>query len=248
MNLKIYPWPIFAIGFFFYWKKRAMAYRRHRPEFLWNVQFKTRTLWGMIFKMATGRIRNNDWQEDERLKGALTRYVRENLRRNEVLDFVSRDFSEYTWSLRTLDRRLQYFGITYTDRTVQVDEVEDAVKQEMQGPGRLLGYRWILISLPSLNISATERLLGTNLLGLPRLVHGSDKAADGPGFLSYVLSFFFICFRAGPSSPTSAMLEAPVNSINRTWITFSDGSCFIDGHEGPCSPASTSQHIVSGIP
>ena len=61
----------------------------------------------------------------------LTRYVKENLRRNEVLDFVSRDFSDYAWSVRTLDRRLQYFGITYTDRTVQVDEEEDAVKEEM---------------------------------------------------------------------------------------------------------------------
>ena len=95
----------------------------------------------MLFKMATARIRNNDWQEDEGLKEALTRYVRENLRRNEVLDFVSRDFSDYARSLRTLDRRLQYFGITYTDRTVQVDEVEDAVKQEMQGPRKLLGCR-----------------------------------------------------------------------------------------------------------
>ena len=91
--------------------------------------------------MATARIRNNDWQEDKGLKEALTRYVKENLRRNEVLDFVSRDFSDYAWSLRTLGRRLQYFGITYTDRTVQVDAVEDAVKEEMQGPGKLLGYR-----------------------------------------------------------------------------------------------------------
>ena len=67
--------------------------------------------------------------------------MRENLHRNEVLNFVSRDFSDYARSLRTLDRRLQYFGITYTDRTVQVDEVEDAVKQEMQGPRKLLGCR-----------------------------------------------------------------------------------------------------------
>ena len=94
----------------------------------------------MLFKMATARIRNNDWQEEEGLNEALTRYVRENLCQNEVLDFVSRDFSDYAWSLRMLDRRLQYFGITYTYQTVQVDEVEDAVKQEMQGPGKLLGY------------------------------------------------------------------------------------------------------------
>ena len=39
-----------------------------------------------LFKMATARIRNNDWQEDERLIEALTRYVKENLCRNEVLE------------------------------------------------------------------------------------------------------------------------------------------------------------------
>ena len=95
-----------------------MAYRRHRPEFLWNVQFKTRMPLGYA-------IQDGDCPHSkQRLaggrgvkRGFLTRYVRENLRRNEVLDFVSRDFSDYAWSLRTLDRRLQYFGITYTDRT-----------------------------------------------------------------------------------------------------------------------------------
>ena len=32
-------------------------------------------------------------------------------------------------------------GIRYTDTDVVVDEVEEAVTQEMEGPGRLLGYR-----------------------------------------------------------------------------------------------------------
>jgi len=86
----------------------------------------------LLFKMATARIRNADWQEDEELKDALGCYVKENLRRIEVLDFVTRDFSQYAWSLRTLDRRLEYFGIKYTDRTVQVDEVEEAVKKELK--------------------------------------------------------------------------------------------------------------------
>ena len=43
----------------------------------------------MLFKMATARIGNNDWREDEELKEALTRYAKENLRLNEVFDFVS---------------------------------------------------------------------------------------------------------------------------------------------------------------
>ena len=55
--------------------------------------------------------------------------------------FVSRDFSEYAWSLRTPDRRLDYSGIKYTDQTFQVDEVEEALKKELEGPGKLIGYR-----------------------------------------------------------------------------------------------------------
>ena len=43
--------------------------------------------------------------------------------------------------MRTLDRRLRYFDIRYTDTDVAVDEVEEAVTREMEGPGRLLGYR-----------------------------------------------------------------------------------------------------------
>ena len=60
---------------------------------------------------------------------------------NRSLRLCYTGFYQYAWSLRTLDRRLEYFGIKYTDRTVQVDEVEEAVKKELEGPGQLLGYR-----------------------------------------------------------------------------------------------------------
>ena len=46
------------------------------------------------------------------LKEVSSRYVKQNFRRNELLDFVSRDFSEYAWSLRDLDRRLEFFNGT----------------------------------------------------------------------------------------------------------------------------------------
>ena len=96
-----------------------------------------------VFKMATARIRNEEWQQDDDLKDMLARYVKENLRRREILDFVCRDFDQYAWSLRSLDRRLEYFNIRYTDRNVVVElgEIETAVRQEMDGPGKLLGYR-----------------------------------------------------------------------------------------------------------
>ena len=87
------------------------------------------------------RIRNDSWKEDEDLQKILSQYVKENLRREEILDFLSRDFPEYAWSLRTLDRRLQYFGISYTNRNVTIGQLQTAVKNEMEGPGQLLGYR-----------------------------------------------------------------------------------------------------------
>ena len=43
--------------------------------------------------------------------------------------------------LRSVDRRLRYFDIYYYDKNVSVEEVKEAVKKELDGPGKLLGYR-----------------------------------------------------------------------------------------------------------
>ena len=94
-----------------------------------------------VFKMATARIQNEEWQQDDDLKDMLARYVKENLRRREILDFVCRDFDQYAWGPRSLDRRLEYFNIRYTDGNVELGEIETAVRQEMDGPGKFLGYR-----------------------------------------------------------------------------------------------------------
>lgn len=45
----------------------------------------------------------------------------------------------YAWSPRTLSRRPQYFGIQFTDYSVNIDDVREAVEKEMNGPGILLG-------------------------------------------------------------------------------------------------------------
>ena len=81
------------------------------------------------------------WCEDVRLQGDLRNYVRQNLKRKEMLDFLRRDFPTYAWSIPTLDRRLRYFNIFYTDTNVTLDEVKEAVGKELEGPGKLLGYR-----------------------------------------------------------------------------------------------------------
>ena len=54
---------------------------------------------------------------------------------------MKRDFSQYAWSLSSLDRRMRYFDIHYTDNNVTVEQIRDAVKKEVDGPGKLLGYR-----------------------------------------------------------------------------------------------------------
>ena len=87
------------------------------------------------------RIRNADWEDDENLAEDLKKYVLANLRRSEVLDFVQRDYPQYAWSLGTLSRRMSYFGIKYVDYNLTVAEVEEAVCEETDGPGQLLGYR-----------------------------------------------------------------------------------------------------------
>jgi len=75
------------------------------------------------------------------LKHDLRKYVSQNLKRSEILDFVQREFSEYTWSTATLDRRLRHFGIHYINYDIPVEVVSDAVQKELEGPGKLLGYR-----------------------------------------------------------------------------------------------------------
>ena len=47
---------------------------------------------------------SSSWKDDEELKADLEQYVRQNLKRSEILDLVKRDFPEYAWSIATLDR------------------------------------------------------------------------------------------------------------------------------------------------
>lgn len=86
-------------------------------------------------------FRNSSWMDDNKLKEDLEKYTRQGLQRKEILSFVDRDYAEYPWSLRTLDRRLRYFGIYRTDTDVTVDDLRNAVQKELDGPGKDLGYR-----------------------------------------------------------------------------------------------------------
>ena len=87
------------------------------------------------------RIRNSEWEDDIELMNDLKENVSRNLRQSEIVDLMKVKYPMYSWSLRTLSRRLNHFGIPYTNYSVDVDQVKEAVEKEMKGPGRLLGYR-----------------------------------------------------------------------------------------------------------
>ena len=92
------------------------------------------------FDIAAARIRNDSFKDDLDLKSALHNYANQGLRRLEILDFARRDYCKYECSLLSLDRRLPEFDISYIHRTATVNEVKNAVRYEMEGTGKLLGY------------------------------------------------------------------------------------------------------------
>ena len=61
--------------------------------------------------MAEARIRNIDWKDDIDSRNDLAKFVRVNLRKLEILDFMRKDYSMYAWSFRSLARRMQYFQV-----------------------------------------------------------------------------------------------------------------------------------------
>lgn len=76
-----------------------MAQRCHRPQApavmhqtWWHVARTTR---GMKIKVLD----------------VMKKYVAEGLRREEILDHLRRDFSQYPWSFRTFDRCFRSFGL-----------------------------------------------------------------------------------------------------------------------------------------
>ena len=76
---------------------------------------------------------NSEWKEDNQLENDLRKYVSQNFKRSEILDFVQRDFPEYTWSTATLERRLRHFGIYYINYDTPVAAVSYAAQKELAG-------------------------------------------------------------------------------------------------------------------
>ena len=87
------------------------------------------------------RIYNSSWKDDLYLMQQWKEHNSKGMRLQEILSYMKRDFSQYSWSLITLNRRLRFFSIYRHDKNVTVDEVTEAIKKECKEPGQLLGYR-----------------------------------------------------------------------------------------------------------
>ena len=112
------------------------------------------------------RMASSSWKDDDELKADLEQYVRQNLKKSEILDFVKRDFPEYAWSIATLDRRLRQFGIRYIDYTKSIGAAV-SVAVQLNGPGKLLGYRALNQKLRTEHdIKAPRHLVHTVLANL----------------------------------------------------------------------------------
>ena len=106
------------------------------------------------------RIRNSEWESDGDLKRELSKYVTKGLQRNEISSYMLRDFPQYSWSIKTLDRRMRYFNIFYHNNNVSLNAVKEAVKGDLNGPGKLLGYRAMHLKIRQqngLNVTRDER-------------------------------------------------------------------------------------------
>ena len=68
-------------------------------------------------------IRNSEWEEDIELENDLKEQVSRNLRQSEIVDFVRVKYPMYSWSLRTLSRRLT------ADRLAQLVERRTTVRE-----------------------------------------------------------------------------------------------------------------------
>ena len=144
-------------------------------------------------------IRNAEWMDDADLKEKMRSLVLQNFRRAEIVDFLERDFPQYAWSLPTLSRRLQHFGIRFINYDTTLSEVRGAFATQINGPGQLLGYRAMHKQIREHHGLAVPRGLVYDVMSLDdpeglekRKTFGKQKRKRGPvgTFTSLVINIY----------------------------------------------------------
>ena len=86
-------------------------------------------------------MEDSNWENDVALEQSLREYVRKNLKTKEILHFMKRNYDQYSWRIATLDRKLRFFDINYIYYDTSLETVQAAAQKELNGPGKLLGYK-----------------------------------------------------------------------------------------------------------
>ena len=73
------------------------------------------------------RIRNDDGKEDDELKNALSELIKQGMKQSEILSCMKRDFRIYTWSERTLKRRISFFKLRSSDTQRTLQEARNVI-------------------------------------------------------------------------------------------------------------------------
>ena len=142
------------------------------------------------------RIINFEWEDDDQLKEDLHAYILQNLKREELLDFVERDFPQYSWSLPTLSRTLRYLGIKYVNYDITADQVKDAFREENAGSGQLLGYR-----------AMQKKLREEHNLAVPHGLVYDVMAATDPDRLECRMNIGRLKKRRGPTGTFTSIVS-----------------------------------------
>ena len=74
------------------------------------------------------------------MEEAIRHYFKKNYKYSTILQFLEK-FHNIKLSKRTLIRKLQEYGLGRRKYNANRDQVEQAIRQELNGSGRLLGYR-----------------------------------------------------------------------------------------------------------
>ena len=86
------------------------------------------------------------------------------MKRKEILDYMKRD-------MPTLARRLRDFEIKYINYDTTLGVVEETVREELSGPGKLLGYKTL-----------NQKLITEHTICVPRhLAYNVQKQLDPEG-------------------------------------------------------------------
>ena len=97
------------------------------------------------------------------MEEAIRHYFKKNYKYSTILQFLEK-FHNIKLSKRTLIRKLQEYGLGRRKYNANRDQVEQAIQQELNGSGRLLGYRAMWRRLQSNYGIYVRRLTVQNVL------------------------------------------------------------------------------------